>query len=158
MKKEKLLLSYNDVKEKTLRLLEFRSHSVGELKRKLRSLGAKEEHIEDVIAFCKEYGFVDDEDYAMRKARDLYNLKKYGPHRIYQELRAKDIEPCLIEAAISQIEFCGDVLKPLVQKKLKGDFERKNIDRCIRYFIYRGYDIKSIKDCIDEIKGETDDL
>ena len=157
MKKQELN-TYEQVKEKTLRLLEFRSHAEGELKMKLRRLGAKEEHIEEAIAFCKEYGFVNDEDYAFRKAKDLYNLKKYGSHRIMQELRAKGIASHIAEAAISEIEFKEDELRPLIEKKLKGDFDKKNIDRCIRYFIYRGYDFAKIKQCIEEIKGEADDL
>lgn len=157
MKKQELN-TYEQVKEKTLRLLEFRAHAEGELKMKLRRLGAKEEHIEEAIAFCKEYGFVNDEDYAFRKAKDLYNLKKYGSHRIMQELRAKGIASHIAEAAIAEIEFEEDVLRPLVEKKLKGDFDKKNIDKCIRYFIYRGYDFAEIKKCIEEIKGEADDL
>ena len=47
---------------------------------------------------------------------------------------------------------------PLVRKKLAGNFERKSIDRTIRYFIYRGYEISDIKSCIERIEGETDEL
>ena len=36
----------------------------------------------------------------------------------------------------------------------KGDFEKKNIDKCIRYFMYRGYGFSDIKNCIDNIKEE----
>ena len=43
---------------------------------------------------------------------------------------------------------------PLVEKRLKGDFEKKNIDKCIRYFMYRGYGFSDIKNCIDNIKEE----
>ena len=157
MKKQELN-TYEQVKEKTLRLLEFRSHAEGELKMKLRRLGAKEEHIQEAIAFCKEYGFVNDKEYAFRKAKDLYNLKKYGSHRIMQELRAKGIASHIAEEAIAQIEFKEDELRPLIEKKLKGDFDKKNIDKCIRYFIYRGYDFAQIKQFIEEIKGEADDL
>ena len=157
MKKQELN-TYEQVKEKALRLLEFRSHAEGELKMKLRRLGAKEEHIQEAISFCKEYGFVNDKEYAFRKAKDLYNLKKYGSHRIMQELRAKGIATHIAEEAIAQIEFKEDELRPLIEKKLKGDFDKKNIDKCIRYFIYRGYDFAQIKQFIEEIKGEADDL
>ena len=47
-----------------------------------------------------------------------------------------------------------DMLLPLVEKRLKGDFEKKNIDKCIRYFMYRGYGFSDIKNCIDNIKEE----
>ena len=42
----------------------------------------------------------------------------------------------------------------LLKKRLKGDFEKKNIDKCIRYFMYRGYGFSDIKNCIDNIKEE----
>lgn len=157
MKKQELN-TYQQVKEKTLRLLEFRSHAEGELKMKLKRLGAKDEHIEEALAFCRNYGFVNDEDYALRKAKDLYNIKKYGKHRILQELKAKGISSDIAEGAVAGIDFDEDALKPLVEKKLKGDFEKKNIDKCIRYFLYRGYGFDEIKNCIEEIKGEANDL
>ena len=46
------------------------------------------------------------------------------------------------------------MLLPLVEKRLKGDFEKKNIDKCIRYFMYRGYGFSDIKNCIYNIKEE----
>ena len=152
------LKTYEQVKEKALRLLEFRAHSEGELFQKLKQQGASEEHIEEVLAFCREYGFVNDEDFAIRKARDLQNIKKFGKHRIIQELRAKGISGELVDMAVSQLDFEENDLKPMIEKKLKGDFDKKNIDKCIRYFIYRGYDFGQIKNCIEELKGEIDDL
>ena len=152
------LKTYEQVKEKALRLLEFRAHSEGELFQKLKQQAASDEHIEEVLAFCREYGFVNDEDFAIRKARDLQNIKKFGKHRIIQELRAKGISGELVDMAVSQLDFEENDLKPMIEKKLKGDFDKKNIDKCIRYFIYRGYDFGQIKNCIEELKGEIDDL
>lgn len=148
-------LTYEQTKEKALRLLEFRSHSEKELSDKLKRAGAKDDDIERVLSFCREYKFVNDAEYAKRKARDLQNLKKFGKRRIYQELRVKGISDEDIEEALAELEFMEeeDILYPLVEKKLKGDFEQKNIDKCIRYFIYRGYDLGDIKSCIERIKA-----
>jgi len=153
-------LDYNGAKEKALRLLEFRSHSERELRDKLRRAGAEDDAIEQVLEFCRHYGLVNDADYAVRKARDLKQLKKYGKRRIEQELYAKGISRDNIAAAIDELDFddTEDVLYPLVKKRLRGDFERKSIDRTLRYFIYRGYDLNDIKGCIERIKGETDEL
>ena len=41
---------------------------------------------------------------------------------------------------------------PLVCRKLGNNFEQKNIDKVIRYFLYRGYKFNDIKNCIDELK------
>ncbi|MGN0107758.1 MAG: regulatory protein RecX [Hominilimicola sp.] len=153
--KEQKELTFEQAKDKALRLLEFRSHSEKELTDKLKRAGAKEYDIEEILEFCRNYGFVDDRSYAVRKARDLKNLKKYGLQRIKAELYSKGIPAEYVEEAVSEIDDDEEeVLLPLVEKKLKGDFEKKNIDKCIRYFLYRGYNFRDIKSCIENIKQE----
>ena len=92
---------------------------------------------------------------AIAKAKDLKNLKKYGKRRIKSELYSKGIDTEYVEEAVSYLEEDEeDMLLPLVEKRLKGNFEKKNIDKCIRYFMYRGYGFSDIKNCIDNIKEE----
>ncbi len=152
---EPRILNYDETKDKALRLLEFRSHSEKELADKLKRAGSVDEDIEKVLDFCREYGFVNDEQYAARKARDLQNLKKYGRQRIIMELRQKGIAEEFIDSALLDLEESEeDILYPLVLKKLGGNFEKKNIDKCIRYFIYRGYNFRDIKSCVERVKTE----
>ncbi len=157
---EPRILNYDETKEKALRLLEFRSHSEKELADKLKRAGSVDEDIEKVLDFCREYGFVNDEQYAARKARDLQNLKKYGRQRIVMELRQRGIAEEFIDSALLDLEESEeDILYLLVLKKLGGNFEKKSIDKCIRYFIYRGYNFRDIKSCVERVKTEeTDEL
>ncbi len=158
MRYEKKELTFEQAKEKALRLLEFRSHSERELSDKLRRNGAKEEDIEKILEFCRNYGFVNDRNYAMMKAQDLKNLKKYGKRRIKSELYSKGIPAEYIEEAVSELEDDeAEELLPLVEKKLRGDFEKKNIDKCIRYFMYRGYGFSDIKNCIENLKTDYEE-
>lgn len=159
MKQQTPLTSYDAVKEKALRLLEFRSHSEYELTKKLRRYGAADEHIEMTLDFCRRYGFVNDEYFASRKARDLSNLKKFGIRRIRSELKMLGIADEYIEAAIAELDSdtSRQTLYELAQKRLRGDFSNKNRDKCIRFLIYRGYDIYEIKDVIQEIQLEVQD-
>lgn len=153
--REQKELTFEQAKDKALRLLEFRAHSERELTDKLRRAGAREEDIDGILDFCRNYGFVNDRSYAMRKARDLKNLKRYGIKRIKSELYAKGIDAEYIEEAVAELDDDeSEMLLPLVEKKLGGNFEKKNIDKCIRYFIYRGYSFSDIKNCIDTIKYE----
>lgn len=156
----KKLENYEQTKDKALRLLTFRAHSEKELAEKLRMAGAEAEDIEKTLEFCRRYNFVNDLQYAKLKARDLKNLKKYGRHRIEAELHSRGISAEFIEEAVSELDFddTKDTLLPLVRKKLGGDFEKKSVDRCIRYFMYRGYDLREIKECIYTIQGEFDEL
>jgi regulatory protein len=152
---EKKELTFDEAKDKALRLLEFRSHSEKELKDKLKRAGAREEDIEAILDFCRNYGFVNDRDYAVRKAKDLKNLKKYGKRRIKSELYSKGIPSEYIEEAVAELEEDEEEqLLPLVEKKLGGNFEKKNVDKCIRYFLYRGYNFGDIKSCIEDIRLE----
>ena len=146
--REKKELTFDEAKDKALRLLEFRSHSERELSDKLKRAGAKEEDIDEILEFCRNYSFLDDRKYAIAKAKDLKNLIK-------SELYSKGIDAEYVEEAVSYLdEDEEDMLLPLVEKRLKGDFEKKNIDKCIRYFMYRGYGFSDIKNCIDNIKEE----
>lgn len=151
--KEQRELSFEEAKDKALRLLEFRAHSERELRDKLRRAGAVQEDIEEILDFCRNYGFVDDRAYALKKARDLKNLKRYGIRRIKSELYAKGLDAEYIEEAVSELDGDeADTLLPLVEKKLGGNLEKKNVDKCIRYFLYRGYNFGDIKNCIENLK------
>ncbi len=158
MKKSKPLLTYEAVKEKALRLLEFRAHSEKELSDKLRRAGASDEFIEETLEFCRQYKFVDDRDYAIRKAHDLLTLKCYGRHRIKQELRVLGIDDEYIELALSETdsEKEADNLARLAEKKLGGDHSQKNKQKCIRFLIYRGYDIYDIKNALERLEDHDD--
>lgn len=145
-------LTFEQTKDKALRLLEFRAHSERELTDKLKRVGAKDNDIEEVLEFCRNYGFVNDRSFAVKKARDLKNLKRYGIRRIKSELYSKGIAAEYIEEAVAELDDDEEMLIPLVEKKLGGNFEKKNVDKCIRYFIYRGYSFSDIKNCIDKLK------
>ena len=61
--REKKELTFDEAKDKALRLLEFRSHSERELSDKLKRAGAKEEDIDEILEFCRNYGFLDDKGF-----------------------------------------------------------------------------------------------
>ena len=146
-------LTKQETKEKALRLLAFRAHSEYELSEKLKRAGAAGADIPEILEFVREYGFVNDAEYAMHLAKDLKNIKKYGKKRIFAELKNRGISEEYIDRALSVLtDDEEDSLLPLVIKKLGGNFEQKNIDKAIRYFIYRGYEFGDIKACIEKVK------
>lgn len=151
---EKKEMSFRQVKDKALRLLEYRNQSEYELRQKLIRAGGKTEDIDAVLEFCKEYGFVNDKTYALALAKDLSNLKKFGKQRIRQELYKRGIDSELIDLALLEIEDNSDTLEKMISKKLGGNFERKNCDKAIRYFIYRGYELSDIKNAMERLKTD----
>lgn len=148
---DKVKLTYEQTKEKALSLLSFAANTEQELFRKLVNKGAEEDDARAVVDFCREYGLVCDRDYALKKAKDLINLKKFGKHRIISELRHKGISDEDIDYALSELEIPQEIPVDLLIKKLGGDFSKKNIDKTIRFFITKGYDIYNIKQSIERI-------
>lgn len=150
-------LNYEQAKNRALKILEYRSHSEREMRDKLKRAGAGSDDIERVLDFLREYRFVDDGDFAKRYARDLKNLRKLGKRRVRAELIKKGIAPELADDAVSELDWgAEDVLTPMVRKKLAGDFEQKSRDRCMRYFITRGYGFDEIKRAIENVKAEEE--
>lgn len=156
---EKISLGYNEAKEKALKYLEYRSHSEKELSDKLKQKGASDQVICEVIEFLHEYKLVDDLEFAKKYAHDLVNLKKLGKSRIKTELFKKGINQEIINSVLYELpEEDEDVLFELVKKRIRGNLEKKNFDKVMRYFIYKGYSPDKIKECIKRCEGENDGI
>ena len=155
--KETKPLDYAAAKEKALRLLEFRSHSEYELRTKLLRAGANAEDIDGIMEFLREYSLIDDKIYAQRLASDLSKLKKFGGYRIKSELMRRGISSEICEEVISGLD-CDEaqMLLPLMEKKLGGDFDKKSRDRAFRYFAARGYSFDDIKHAFEEILAQSE--
>lgn len=155
---EKKVLNFEQTKNKALRILEFRVHSEREMRQKLARAGAQEENIDKVVEFLTEYRFLNDEEFARLYLRELKNAKKFGKRRIKSELLKKGIDRDIIEEVLAEEEWDEeDALEPLVRKKLGGNFERKNIEKAVRYFAYKGYGYDEIKTVIERIQAEEEE-
>lgn len=149
------VLTLKQTKNRALKILEYRMHSEKEIYDKLRRAGAMPEDIEEVIEFLREYNFVNDYEFAKMCAKDLKEFKKYGKKRVKMELLKKGVSLPYIENALESIEWDEEeMLYPMIKKRLGGDFDSKNIDKCVRYFIYKGYGIGEIKRNIEKITAE----
>lgn len=101
-------------KDKALGLLSRRSYSKSQLRDRL-TRHTDEEAAHQAVERMEEIGLVDDLDYALRYARDLYHLKQLAPARIKQELRQKGIDSDIISESLEQFD------------------EDDNIDRALAY-------------------------
>lgn len=99
-------------KEKALGLLSRRSYSKGQLKERL-TRHTDEEAALEAVERMEEIGLVDDLDYALRFARDLYHLKHLAPARIKQELRQKGIDSEIISESLEQFDQDDNVERAL---------------------------------------------
>lgn len=141
-------------KKKAAAILARRRCTKKELKDKLAEAGFEPE-AQDVLKWAEKYGFVDDLEYARAFIEDAINIKKYGRRRIEQTLRFKGIDRNTIEDALYEFEFNElEALLPMVQKKLDGNFERKNIQKAVRHFAAKGYSFDDIREAVYQITHE----
>lgn len=141
-------------------LLSSRSYTEHAMKQKLLDYTGDEEAAHKVIVFLKEYKLIDDFDYAKRFAHDCLNLKKYGGRKIKYKLLEKGIAAEIAEQVMQELN-CSDLetenLERLMQKKLGGNFELKNVMKAKRYFAARGYRFEDIDNTLKKLKTESED-
>ncbi len=150
-------ISFDKAKNKALGCLARRMHTKKELVDKLVRYGTERDIAHEVALWAEEYGFINDLEYARVYINECINSKKYGARRIKQALIYKGIDANTIEDAMYEFEFDeGELLVPLVEKKLGGNFERKNIDKTVRHFILKGYSFSDIKSAIEQVKDDIE--
>lgn len=131
-----------DFKEYALKLLSFSDRTESELRKRLSEKGCGDEEAEAVVAFLKEYGYIDDARYARRYAADSLKLKGHGPGRIRADLLRKGIDRELAYAVLEEIE---DDPRERIEAEMERRFSgadlssRKERNRIFGYFARRGF-------------------
>lgn len=139
-------------KERALRLLGTKGYTTKALYDKLLRY-ADEEAAEAATVRMAELGLLDDADYAMRCARDLYNLKHFSKRRIVQELKHRGIDSELAETAAEQFDEdeAADKLKELIERKyMRYLHDEKGRTKITGALARLGYGYEDIKTAIRE--------
>ena len=146
-------MNFDETKERALCILDFRMHSRYELKTKLLQKGAEPDITDSVLADLEDMGVVNDSEFARALIQHLAENKKYGRRRIKSELSKRGVDSETANIAMEDFEFDEkEQLYPLVERKLNGDFDKKSVDRTVRYFANHGYSIGDIFNCINLAK------
>ncbi len=127
---------------------------------KLLSKGYSDTATEHAIAKGKEYGYINDENYALRYIESCGNRK--GKYRLGEELKQKGIDSAVIESALNgfaEYEGCYSALLTLMRiKKLDGgekpDYAEKV--KITRSLLYKGYSYETIKQAFAEFGCDTE--
>src|SRR5574340_1043800 len=88
--------------ERAYRILARRAHSERELREKLKTGGFSEPLVNEVIEKCRELGYLNDENFARQRARDLAVNRLAGDRRIAFDLRERGISEELSRQAIEE--------------------------------------------------------
>lgn len=89
---------------RALNLLGYRARSASEIRDRLRRAGYAPETTETVLSRLEELGYLDDEEYARNLTRE--RSRKYGPRRIYTDLRRNGVDEDVIQRVLEE-EFSG---------------------------------------------------
>ena len=90
---------------RALHFLGYRARSVRELRERLLRAGYAGETVSGVLARLEGFGYLDDEEFARNAARDKAR-RRYGPRRIYGELRRAGVDEDIAQVVVEE-EFAG---------------------------------------------------
>jgi len=96
-------LQYKRARERALRLLALRGRSRAELRKKLVERDFSKSVIDRVLENLGALGYLDDEAFAVNRARHLAVNRLYGDRKIAEQLREKGVDPEAARAAIREV-------------------------------------------------------
>lgn len=138
-------------------LLSRRLHSKKELYLKLLQKYPKEA-AQSACDRLEELLMLDDEDFALRYAKELYERKKYAPRRIEQELKLKGVSSEIAQNAVAALdkEDYNRIILLLNTKYQTNLTTEKGIKRTVNALLRMGYSYSDIKKALDEVGTETE--
>jgi regulatory protein len=89
--------------QRAAKLLAARPHSVAELRERLSERCSSKAVVETVISRLREYGYLDDERYAVTYASSKVRQQPIGRRRLEQSLARKRVERSVANEALDQV-------------------------------------------------------
>jgi len=114
---------WEKAEKKTYRLLALRSHSEKELREKLGQGGFTAPVVDGIIEKFREYGYLNDGNFARQRARELAVNRLAGNRRIALDLSERGISEELCRQAIAEVRAEiseEEALERLFRKKARG--------------------------------------
>ncbi|MBF0425295.1 MAG: regulatory protein RecX [Magnetococcales bacterium] len=132
-----------------LKLLAQRPHSVQELRRKLRRKGIDALVIEQTIARCQGWGYLDDAAFADTLVRSRVHNRRWGPERLRADLQGRGVAADQVESALKALRSTTDLvaLARAARDKRFGatpPADRATLKRQYDFLVRRGFDADTI--------------
>lgn len=145
-------------RERALYLMSMRDHSFTELYNKLIKNYDEDISLE-ICSILKSKGIINDERYAERLSRQLFEVKRVGVFRARQEMRMKGLSDEIIENKIAKYEDSSDdILSELIEKKYARYLGDEKGQRRVQSALLRqGYTFSQIKSALREYLDDTDE-
>ena len=134
-----------------LRMLAYRDRSKQEVRDKLNQKGISASVAEKVVTQFSDHGYLDDQKFAARLARSLFETKNWGFARIEATLRDRGLSSELVKETILPLkEDCSEeetALQIMKRRFSHFDFQEassKEKHRIIQFFKRRGFSWETI--------------
>lgn len=128
----------------------------GELIDKMRRWGLDEAAQERVVAYLEEHHFIDENRYCHAFVEDKVRFDGWGRRKIEQALYLKRVSREAMNEALDSVpddDYLA-VLRPLLQGKwptIKARTPYERSMKLIKYAMGRGFEMRLIRQCIDEM-------
>lgn len=136
-------------------------HCTGELTEKMRKWNIPEEARLRIIDYLVRHRFIDDSRFCRAFINDKVKYDKWGRHKIEQALWMKHISSDISRPILDAVpdEDYLQVLRPMLKAKWRTikaatDYERSM--KLIKYAMGRGFEIRLIRQCIDNADDIND--
>lgn len=113
-----------------LKTLGGRAMSTGELREKLKRKAEKAGEVDGVIARLKDYGYLNDKQYAEMYATRRLENEGFGKMRVLSDLRSKRVAPAVAERAVS-LTFAGTDEAELIEQFLARKYRRTPLNEVL---------------------------
>lgn len=151
--------NFEEILGKLRRYCAYRERCTKEVRDKMKKwiLGPGDQN--ELLARLRDESFLDDARFAESYARSKNRQNKWGKYRIAMELRSRNIDEQMVQAALEGIEEeqYREQLKELILKKRDElgkpiDFEKKQ--KLLRYVTGKGYSSGEVFGMLEEMKIE----
>ena len=151
-------------KRRAMHLIGGRDYGRNELIEKLKNNYSEKTAVTVAEMMC-EYGYIDDDRYAEKLARQYITVKKYGKSRAAAMMRRKLLETETIEAALEKYskdditaEIAGILRKKYSDRLFHSGIEgKKEMQKIIAALARRGYSYNDIKSALYIVKDDMNE-
>lgn len=143
---------------RALNALGYRARSARELRERLVRAGYLGETVDEVVSRLEELGYLNDEEFARELAR--LEARKYGPRRIYGDLRRAGIEEEAAREVVEE-EFAGrsehEAAREAAQRRYNTvEGSDAQVRRVYGFLVRRGYSASICAEVAREYRREAD--
>ncbi len=140
---------------RALNLLGYRARSASEIENRLMRAGYSRQTAEVVLSRLEELGYLDDEEYARSFARE--KSRKYGPRRVYADLRKNGVDEDVIQRTLGE-EFSEgsereSAFAAAYRRYNTGERSGAQSRRVYGFLTRRGYSVEICAEVAREYRG-----